>query len=265
MDENEKNERLREIAGRFCDLGPTTILGGNQPPFDATKPNLHDSKAEFLEEKQMVTKAALQAEELFEFLAIQFKDDHPLNEVSKAVCNYVDRQARASESKKAIEVPSDLVKRNAIDIGVTYSMAYIVLEVAYGLKKRELELKDQEAEFWSGSSRPPNHYARTIALRFARFVAQGTGKMPTVGTARDGGHPSTDFGRALEEIFDVLDISADFRRAANWAVEQLTADDLKPAQNSFRDSGAFGSVNRLMGLMEYAEKYHEAQTEGGKK
>ena len=245
-------ERINEIADRFYERPRRTVLGTSPLPFDISKPNLHDTKQEFLAERELVDKSAKNAEELFRILTYRYDDDHALKDVSQELCQYVDDVVKASTSKDEIKAPSDLVKRNAIDIGITYSLAYMVLDVAYGFKRRRQELSDQEREFWSGNSRPPNHYARTIALRFARYIARGTGQKPTVGTSRDGGHPSTDFGRALEEVFELLGISADFRRAAMWAVDQLTDEDLEPIQNAPRlgNLGIGNNPTGLMGLME---------------
>lgn len=256
MDEKELTDRLNEIVERFCERKPTTLLGSFSPPFDTSKPNQHDSKKEFLAEWQLVEKAILNAEELFETLTLRYKDEHRLSDVSKTLCALIDREAKSSLPRGEIETPIDLVIRNSTDVGITFILIFLLLDLKTELNKRKQELTDQEAEFWSGNSRPPNHYARTIALRFARYVAKGTGKRPTVGTSRDGGHPSTDFGRALEEIFQLLEIKSDFRRAATWAVEQLTDDDFLPPANAlaaFGGLGGFGGIsapNRLMGLME---------------
>ena len=258
-------DRINEIADRFYERPRRTVLGTSALPFDISKPNFHDTKKDFLEERSLVDKSARNAEELFQVLTYRYKDGHPLKERSEELCNYVDGIARNSLSKDAVKVPSDLVKRNATDIGITYCMAYLVLDVAYGFRRRRQELNDQEKEFWSGSSRPPNHYARTIALRFARYISRGTGQKPTVGTSRDGGHPSTDFGKALEEIFELLGISADFRRAAMWAVDQLTDEDLEPIGNPLSDPGNFGFGSKssdLMGLMEYFQEEVEKAGKG---
>ncbi len=231
MDEIDLNERLHEIGARFGGAKPLTILGRAAPPFDITKPNIHDTKSEFLDEKDFVAKAAQASRDLFELIVSGYKDEDPLGEVSSRVSAFVDREVRRSTSKEPLESPVDLVQRNASEIGATFSAAIMLAELATAFEKRKQELSDQEAEFWSGHSRPPNHYARTIALRFARYVAEKIGDYPTVGTSRDGAHPSTDFGRALEEIFQLLGINANFRRAAEWAVEQLTEDDLNRRAN----------------------------------
>ncbi len=106
-------------------------------------------------------------------------------------------------------------------------------------QERLNELKDQEIEFWSVSYRAPKSYARTIALRLARLYALHKRQKPPFGTARDGNHPSTDFGRALEEIFDILNIEATVRNPAEWAIDQLTEDEINPPVNRLL-GGLFG-------------------------
>ena len=71
-----------------------------------------------------------------------------------------------------------------------------------------------------------------IALRFARLFANKTGKRPTFGISSEGAHPSTDFGRAIEQVFAILEIKADVRKAAEWALSHLTEQDWKPRQNA---------------------------------
>jgi hypothetical protein len=80
---------------------------------------------------------------------------------------------------------------------------------------------------------------RAIALRLARLYAREKGERPTFGTARDGGHPSTNYGRALERIFEPLGIKDGVRRPAEWALAQLTDDDLRPVSTIALLGGVF--------------------------
>ncbi|MEP6319094.1 MAG: hypothetical protein ABJ074_01735, partial [Paracoccaceae bacterium] len=134
MTDDNLIEQINEIADRFYERPRSLILGTSQFPFDITKPNFHDTKKEFLEERDLVDESTKNAEELFKTLTYRYHDGHPLKERSEELCDYVDGIARNFASKNELKVPSDLVKRNAIDIGITYCMAYMVLDVAYGFK-----------------------------------------------------------------------------------------------------------------------------------
>ena len=123
-----------------------------------------------------------------------------------------------------------MIRKNKADTGLWHNSLWALSDLLFELDERHKELRDQEKQFWTVSHRAPNYYARAIALRLARLYAMEKGKRPTFGTARDGGHPSTDFGRALEEVFAVLEVRASVKGAAKWAIEQLTDDDLKRPQ-----------------------------------
>lgn len=239
MGESDLNEQLRAITSRFFDAPRGTLLTSYGAPFDISKPNLHDNKPDFIAERNAVEEGMKSVSALIKLFASRYDEQSELQAVSENICAEVDRNAW---QRLRVEVPNDiptLLRNNAASMGITHITIFFLIEIQKELAARKQELADQEEEFWSGKSRPPNHYARTIALRFARLVAQNTGKKPTVGRSRDGNHPSTDFGRAIEEIFQLLGIGSDFRRAADWAVEQLKEEDFNPPQNS---------LGRLMAL-----------------
>jgi len=118
-----------------------------------------------------------------------------------------------------------LVVQNLRDTGFFENSLNMFADMALAYRQRLNELQDQEKQFWTIQHRAPNHPARTIALRFARSFARQTGKRPTFGTSNLGEHPSTDFGRALEEVFEMLGIRANLRETATWAIDQLTEPD----------------------------------------
>jgi hypothetical protein len=70
-------------------------------------------------------------------------------------------------------------------------------------------------------------------LRFAKHFAKLRKQKPTFGTSSDGDHPSTDYGRALEEVFEILGIESNVRRAAEWAISQLVDDDWRPPPQNY--------------------------------
>ena len=123
---------------------------------------------------------------------------------------------------------SDLAKRNFTETGLYNNFIEMTMFMQFVYKRRLKELEEQEALFWNVKSRPPNYYARTIALRFAKFYARQKSEKPTFGISRDGPHPSTEYGRILEEVFRILGIEGAVRGPAKWAISQITDDDLKP-------------------------------------
>lgn len=202
---------------------------------DVSKPNIHDSKPEFLRERDAVAAMVEHAETLLDFIvAGVFTDDASSDEMNRRVALGIDNWAR---EKCRIEEPkwmATMIAKNASDTGLSISLAFILTRYKGGLAKRQMELADQEREFWSGASRPPNHYARTIGLRLARLYAQEKRELPTVGVSGDGGHPSTAFTRALQEVFELLKINSNIRNAASWAVAQLSDHDIGRPTNAFR-------------------------------
>ncbi len=228
MEEQDIDARLREIAGRFGWVPGKGLLNAFSPPFDTSKPNLHDSKAEFLEEKRAVEDALEHIGALVRFVASRFREDEPNHLPASRVSKYIDEKARQDLSREPSKNIVELMLKNATDYGLSFVTGILLLKVESQLENRKQELADQEATYWSSPHRAPNHYARTIALRLAKLVARETGQKPTFGTSRDGGHPSTEYGRALEEIFELLGIKAHVRHPAKWAIEQITESDLKP-------------------------------------
>lgn len=239
-------DALKATLDRIVD---TMVSGKAQPrtfpryglPIDVTKPNFHDNKGAFLAEKGAVQSACDHADGLFEFIASAFaEDDNEVREIGRRVLRYVDAAARKSLSGQRPDTIAKFVVKGMVEVGLSVHLAIAMIEYRSALRQRLQELADQEAEFWSGASRPPNHYARTIALRLARFYARETGAFPTVGVSADGGHPSTSYTSALEATFEVLKIKANVRNAATWAVRQLTDEDTMPGTNAL--SGLLGWV-----------------------
>jgi hypothetical protein len=246
MEEVSVNERLWTIAERFSVPKPVGLVGTDAPPFDISRPNSHDSKSEFLQEKRTVSSALESAKPLLALIlnGVSTKGG-PEHAAIRRVLKSVDANVRSNRRTGRLETVFDLTRSNAASIGASTVLVLLLFDFVEALESREQELKSQEEDFWSGVGRAPNHYARTIALRFAKVVARASGRKPTFGTARDGGHPSTDFGRALEEIFKVLDVGADVRNAAKWAISQLTEDDLKTLPRNALAGVLFGDTKGM--------------------
>lgn len=204
-------------------------LAALMPPFDVDQPNEHNSKREFLLELDAVEKAIKHASALLDVF-IEQSDNADVEEMQNRLRNNIDQRARkAIKAATSVNV-ADLVRKNIVEAGLGLMSLLTILDLQSSLIERRKELKDQQLEFWSVSHRPPNYYARTIALRVARLYASKTGEQPTFGTSRDGGHPSTKFGKAVESIFQILGIEADIRGPVEWAISQLTDEDLEPPQ-----------------------------------
>ncbi|MGI3187124.1 hypothetical protein [Nioella aestuarii] len=133
MDESEQNERLVAIVRRFYDYQPKTLLSFGAPPFDISRPNIHDSKPEFLAEKQAVDDAIRAAEALFEFLAGAWGEDKDTSALAIRVITAVDGEARFSSNTLPVETALGLIRRNAATHGLSYTMTALLADLAHGL------------------------------------------------------------------------------------------------------------------------------------
>lgn len=228
-DDEETVVAINAIAARFGIREPRGVIPGRHPAFDLSNPVFHASKAEFLAEKSGVDSALEHIDGVFRALAGSDSEPAPYRNDLRAWLDADARQRRTNEPVKAV---LELVSGIIADAGQTHGTLTALIGLERSLEYRKQELERQEREHWNARGRPPNHHARAIALRFAKAVARATRKRPTYGTARDGGHPSTEFSRALEEIYRLLGIEADVKNNAKWAVIQLTDDDLKPPPRS---------------------------------
>jgi hypothetical protein len=211
----------------------TNVLRSFDPPFDISKPNIHDSKKEFMRELKAVERVLKHTRGIVEqFSNAKSKGGDKQREMVARLANSVSGHAWNERRRTRIESTSDLILSNLANDDFFYNSLFVVFDMIKAYEKRFAELKEQEVEFWSVSHRAPNYYARTIALRFAKHFARHKQTKPTFGTASEGKHPSTEFGRGLEAVFSILEIKADVRKAAEWAIAQLTEADVNPPQNA---------------------------------
>ncbi len=204
------------------------------PRLDTSKPNIHDSKKDFVKERDAVASVVDHLRLALTELRVS-EDDVEQQDMTLRLQRVVDAGAKKPQDYDDTETAHGLALRNIVQTGFYYNSQIVMLRMISVYQERLSELRDQEAEFWSLPNRAPNYYARTIALRLARLYALQKRQKPPFGTARDGNHPSTDFGRALEDIFNVLGIKATVRNAAEWAIDQLTEDEINPSMNTLRD------------------------------
>lgn len=259
MSDLDLNAEIRKVAERFFTTRATGLLGSAMPPFDTSKPNFHDNKSDFLREKRFVEAQLENAHQLFDAIFSTIEDDDPNQDMALVVAMFVDVHARRKVENMSVDSAEQLVRKNVVELSLTRNLLFLLLDLRSALSARVQELADQEAEFWSGKSRPPNHYARTIALRFARLIAKETGQKPTFGTSKDGSHPSTDFGRALEDVFKLLEIKANVNRAAKWAIDQLGDEDLAPVPNMLGGLAGFVGANPQNALINYMKSQSKGQ------
>lgn len=234
MIDQQKIENLNQLADKLASSAEPTFAGTDYAPFDVSRPNLHESKKEFLEEMNTVSAAVDHLESVLHLLSPLSTEPNPPREAMiQRVHQAIDQSVRQELRKRKVRGGSaqDVTIQNFRDTGFVDNALSILPDLVFALKRRLTELGDQEKQFWSVSNRPPNHYARSIALRFARFFAVQTGKRPTFGTSGQGGHPSTDFGRSLEEVFEILGIGSNVKSVAVWAIDQLTDEDLSPRRS----------------------------------
>lgn len=252
MQEKTQDELVGEVVDRLIGarnaLAMNTYLGGAGSRIDISKPNIHDNKADFVKERDAVLGAIEKLEQALKFV-LPDREDVKQSTMVARLSEDIDQKALRSLGRKPDEYAYELAMRNIVQTGYYYNFLFINMRMVASLKDRFKELQDQEAQFWSVPYRAPNYYARTIAVRLARLYAAEKRKMPTIGTSRDGGHPSTDFGRALEDIFQILGIKARVSNAAKWALGQLTEDDVNPAPTGLM-GGLLGYPNTPTGSKE---------------
>lgn len=230
MKEKSPEQQLREFAEQRLGWNtPRGLFSAAEPPFDISRPNFHDSKQEFVFERDTVKNAVSHLQGVIDCLLRQGDEKTPeYNDMISRLLPSVEANALRSVKHGSVRSASEMAIKNVADSGFFYTSLLVVFEMLSAYQQRLSELKGQEVEFWSKPHRAPNYYARIIALRFARFYARTTGQKPTFGISSTGTHPSTDFGRLLEEVFSILKINASIRGPAEYAIEQITEQDIRP-------------------------------------
>jgi hypothetical protein len=196
-------------------------------PFDIDRQNFHENKTEFKAELSLIRNWLGQ----FEVMTGALHRDtsaKPDQEDMHDLVEYLDGWARRNSKYIEPETIQEMAVNNVMRVGIVSCVLMLNEQLKGLLEDRLSELEEQEKHYWSVDHRPPNYYARTIALRLAKLFARETGKFPTIGTTSDGSTPSTAYARALEETFQILSIGQDVRGPGEWAVSQITEGDLEP-------------------------------------
>lgn len=205
--------------------GRTTILAPD--PFDVSKPNQHDTKAEFQRELDAVSGSLEHLDAALDLLGSNEDDPEHLAMINRLI-PVLHQKMYKNAPRDNLGDSIEIIRKNVAEVGGYTGAFLVMLDFSLALTERYQELKDQEEKFWNLKHRAPDYYARAIALRLAKLFAQETGQKPTYGTAASGDHLSTSYGRALEEVFAILEINQKVRTHAKWAIDQITEEDLKP-------------------------------------
>ncbi|SLN61271.1 hypothetical protein PEL8287_03313 [Roseovarius litorisediminis] len=217
------DEAVRAFLERMFPNSNQMILG--RAYLDLRRLNLHDSKGEFQDELKLVAKSGNDLFNLYKSMLAQ-------GDVSVANARRMPLEfmLKAVERNKAAGTPKDalnLAMQNARGVDYWRFSMLFVFDLYLSFSARLIELEEQKTLFWSSQGRPPDHYARTMALRFAKLFAKQLKRAPTVGTSSDGDHPSTEYGRGLQELFEILEIDTGFRLPGEWAVAQIKYGDVQ--------------------------------------
>jgi len=228
-------QQVADIVNRMLDPFGKSIpvprrFGLNSPsdPFDLSKPNEHDSKAEFLREVAAV-EAALDGLETTIGALFPSQESPHRDEITGRLKPVLDAKFRIQAPTVDLRDSYRLIRKSVADVGGYVASLTIILDLQTALRKRLEELKDQEEKFWDVTHRPPDYHARAIALRLAQLFARETRQRPTFGTSGATGEASTSYARALRDIYKVLGIKADVRGPATWAIAKITNRDLNPS------------------------------------
>jgi len=232
-------DRMLEPHGKTSDrvragFSPNARL---LPPFDIARPNQHETKAEFNAELDVVTKALQHVSGLIQVMLPKSKKDEEVAPEIRRLADILNRKLRENAAVSEVSSATGLVRKNVAEIGGYSTFLMVLLDMQLVFQDRARELEDQKSKFWHLSSRAPDYYARFLALSLARLYCRQVGAFPTYGTSGETGEPSTDYCRALKEVYSVLGHDVSEREHARWAVSQLTEKDIAP-----REEGLLGSA-----------------------
>lgn len=209
--------RLNEIVSRFWEDDRYHPCHRDDTPFNILPPNEHATKKEYKAEKAAVVSLRKQLGKLIDLLTPGIAGFPADTEPAKRLRNFVDEVVPHREPGRPAD-PVQVVVNAAIDVGIFECTFRTIAELDRRLRDRENVLAKEEKVYWGQPHRMRNHHAYAIAFRLARYYRQEAGKEPTYGTSSDGRHPSTEFCRALEEVYEVLGIDAGIRQPAEWAI-----------------------------------------------
>ena len=218
----EKDQLVNQFVKLHFGAEKDSFLGG--PKLDTTRPNLHENKHDFQEEFDFVLKSSDDLFSLYHGL-ISYDEVEKFSPYGISF-NFFSQALDRRKSERHPKTALDLILDNIRNVDYLAAMKRVIFDLYLSFSNRKSELEEQQKLFWSTQGRPPDHYARAIALRLAKLYGRQKYTKPTIGTSSDGDHPSTEFGRFLQELFEILEIETGFRLPAEWAIDQLTDEDV---------------------------------------
>lgn len=215
--------RLAEILDRLLEREPVAPEFAWFPRFSLEPATQHASKSEF--EIELATVSAL-LKKMEDLLAL-FLDSNVSTKAALEDLRWrIDDVARSKTELQKPVTPWDVPLATSIAASITVATLVSMTTWRANVLARKEELLDQKKLFWSPMGNPPDLYARTIALRFAKYCAGQTGERCTANPGRPKSQMRAPYRRALEEIFEMLGIVTGIKAPAQWALEQITDYDL---------------------------------------
>lgn len=228
---DEIAEELYQIVNQMLEphgksiSGPTENEFADHTPIDVSSPIEHQSKAALnldLETLNKVVKTIDQLNALLIDDKLLKEQEH--KEMLRRLALFVDEELLARHELSKTKLASDVAITAALQSGGLLTSLKLLYKVRAVLKERQEQLQQQKTKFWTDHGARTNHHARAIAFRLAHLFAFVTKEKPTYGIASDGSGPSTAYTRALEAIFDLLEIESGFISPAKFAVSSLKSE-----------------------------------------
>ncbi len=172
---------------------------------------LHESKAHFKRDKNSI-------DQIFENCLSLYLNLRGMSAPQK-------KRLTSHSQKMALQSEELSVEKIAGVEGICDSLIGLLNFFSTAFIEERNRLEDQKARYWSRQGRSPNWRARLLAKWVAGVYVQYLKKKPTYGTDRN--YPSTPYARALQEIFEIYQIDMDIRKPAEWAISQITEEDVE--------------------------------------
>jgi len=154
METESKAEQLNAIVDRLLDRDssqrPATILGMCSEPFDSSRPNIHDSKKEFIREMTTVETVTNHLRGLLDQLVGKSdKLDAQHKQMIDRLSLAIESGAKQKLRNHQVDTASDLALKNVVDTGFYYNSLLLLIDMLTVYQQRLTELMDQEKQFWS--------------------------------------------------------------------------------------------------------------------